>query len=394
MGEHIAGPRVTRRTMLKWSGAAGMLAVVGVDGCAPVATPGDGGSDANGLILKAGFTSRIIAQGGQLVPGTGHTFPIFPDGAATFVDAAVAGGWYYTVNHEIPFGAGGVSSIRFAPDGTITDAYPICEYTTLNCAGGRTPWGTWLTGEEFDGGRIWECDPTVPRSAIPRPAMGAFQHEAAAVANDDCVYLTEDKPNGAFYRFTPDTPGDLGSGVLEVATGTTNIGAVVWKQVPDVSAESGPTRNQVPGTLHFDGGEGIDTQNGLVWFTTKGDNRVWQYNTATQEITLRLQAGGSSILSGVDNLLVDRLGADGTLLVAEDGGDMQVVMIRPDNSLEAIVQVVGHAGSEITGPTFSPDGQRLYFSSQRGPVSNGLPVGFMGGVTYEITGPFDTLLGR
>ena len=110
-----------------------------IPSCAPVATPGDGGSDANGLILKAGFTSRIIAQGGQLVAGTGYTFPIFPDGAATFVDAAVAGGWYYTVNHEIPFGAGGVSSIRFAPDGTIADAYPICEYTSLNCADGRTP---------------------------------------------------------------------------------------------------------------------------------------------------------------------------------------------------------------------------------------------------------------
>ena len=395
MSGRTAGPVVSRRGLLKWSGAAGMLAVVGtVDACAPTTAPGTAGADANGLLLRPGFSSRIIAEGGSRVAGTGHTFPVFPDGAATFVDPAVPGGWYYTVNHEIPFGSGGVTSIRFAPDGTIVDAYPICEYTSLNCAGGRTPWGTWLTCEEFDGGRVWECDPTSPRSAVPRPALGAFQHEAAAVASDDRVYLTEDKPDGAFYRFTPDTPGDLSSGRLEVATGTTNVGVVAWAAVPDVSAESGPIRKQVPGTLRFDGGEGIDTRGDTVWFTTKGDNRVWQYDIATSTVSLRLQAAGDTILSGVDNLLVDRLGAGDTLLVAEDGGDMQVVMIRPDNTLEAVVQVIGHPGSEITGPTFSPDGQRLYFSSQRGPVSNGLPIAPMGGVTYEITGPFDQLLSR
>ena len=60
MGEHIAGPRVTRRTMLKWSGAAGMLAVVGVEGCAPVATPGDGGSDANGRQLIHRSNSCVV----------------------------------------------------------------------------------------------------------------------------------------------------------------------------------------------------------------------------------------------------------------------------------------------------------------------------------------------
>jgi len=391
----MLGPALTRRGLLKWSGAAGMLAIGGgLGACAPVTPTGTAGVDANGLVLRSGFSSRIIARGGQYVAGTGHQFPVFPDGAATFADPDVPGGWYYTVNHEIPFGSGGVSSIRFAPDGTIVDAYPICEYTSLNCAGGRTPWGTWLTCEEFDGGRVWECDPTVPRSAVPRPAMGAFQHEAAAVADDDRVYLTEDKPDGGFYRFTPDTPGDLSSGVLEIATGPAQLGPVTWARVPDVSAESGPTRRQVAGAIGFDGGEGIDTQGGLVWFTTKGDNRVWQYDTTSGSISLRLQAGGGSILSGVDNLLVDRASTGGTLLVAEDGGDMQIVMIRPDDTLEAIVQVAGHPGSEMTGPTFSPDGQRLYFSSQRGPVSDNGAVGVMGGVTYEVTGPFDALLGR
>jgi len=367
-----------------------MLALVGpLAACTPLTSPGAEGSDTNGLILGAGFTSRIIAQGGSLVPGTGHQYKIFPDGAATFADAATPGGWYYAVNHEIPGGAGGVSCLRFAPDGTIVDAYPIAEYTSLNCAGGRTPWGTWLTCEEFDGGRVFECDPAVPRSAIPRPAMGAFAHEAAAVAIDDCVYLTEDRPTGAFYRFTPDTPGDLSSGVLEVATGDGAPGTVAWKTVPDPLAQWVPCRNQVPGALQFRGGEGIDTIGNLVWFTTKGDNRVWQYDVTTSVVTLRLQAGGSSMLDGVDNLLADS--ESGALLIAEDGGNMQIVMIRPDNTLQEVVRIAGHEGSEVTGPTFSPDGQRLYFSSQRGPQA---PMGLVGGITYEVTGPFDALLGR
>jgi secreted PhoX family phosphatase len=57
----------------------------------------------------------------------------------------------------------------------------------------------------------------------------------------------------------------------------------------------------------------------------------------------------------------------------------------------AIAQCTGHVGSEITGPCFSPDGQRLYFSSQRGPTT---PLGLVAGITYEVSGPFDDLLGR
>lgn len=339
------------------------------------------------LMLTPGFSARIIARGGEDVAGTGYKFPIFPDGAATFADPAVAGGWYLVCNHEVP-GNGGVSSIRFAPDGTVVGAQGLLSGTSLNCAGGPTPWGTWLSCEEFDTGRVWECDPTGGAPSVARPAMGAFAHEAAAVAGDGRVYLTEDRPNGGLYRFTPRAPGDLSAGLLEIATGTAP-GPVAWVPVPDPDASSALTRLQVPATMRFDGGEGIDTLGDLVWFTTKGDNRVWEYSITAGTVSLRYQGGGASELSGVDNLWVDN--PSGALLVAEDGGDLQVVAIRPDNTTEVLVQAVGHGGSEITGPCFSPDGQRLYFSSQRGPV--GL-LGTAVGVTYEVTGPFDALLGR
>jgi hypothetical protein len=70
----------------------------------------------------------------------------------------------------------------------------------------------------------------------------------------------------------------------------------------------------------------------------------------------------------------------GDVIVAEDGGDLQLVLITPDRVVAPLLQVVGHEGSELAGPAFDPSGNRLYFSSQRG--------GRGPGITYEVTGPF------
>ena len=70
------------------------------------------------------------------------------------------------------------------------------------------------------------------------------------------------------------------------------------------------------------------------------------------------------VLTGVDNVVV---APNGDVLVAEDGGDMQLVAISPAGDVYPILQVIGHIGSEIAGPAFDPSGTRLYFSSQRGP---------------------------
>jgi secreted PhoX family phosphatase len=79
----------------------------------------------------------------------------------------------------------------------------------------------------------------------------------------------------------------------------------------------------------------------------------------------------------VDNVVVSR---SGDLYVAEDGADLQLCLITPDRIVAPFLQVLWQDGSELTGPAFSPDGQRLYFSSQRGGDGRGL--------TYEVTGPF------
>lgn len=357
--------------------------------CAPLG-PLPTEADENGVVLPEGFTSRIIARGGEEVASTGLQYRVFPDGAATFADAAVTRGWYLTVNHEIP-AVGGVTSIRFAPDGTITDAIAICSDTSLNCAGGATPWGTWLSGEEYDGGNIWECDPTGREPARRRTAMGTFKHEAACVAGDGRIYMTEDRSDGAFYRFTPSAPQDLSSGLLEVATGPDPQGPVGWAPVPEPNPTlfEIPTRDQLEDAIHYEGGEGLATDGGAVYFSTKGDDRIWAYDTVSSSVSLLYQGGGTSTLEGVDNLWFDT--ASRTLFIAEDGDDMEVVMLGPDNTAVAFARLPNQDQSEITGPCFSPDGQRLYFSSQRGPVG---ALGAIAGITYEVSGPFDEYLGR
>jgi Tol biopolymer transport system component len=75
--------------------------------------------------------------------------------------------------------------------------------------------------------------------------------------------------------------------------------------------------------------------------------------------------------------------AAGDVLGAEDNGDMQIVALNAEGLATPIVQVLNHPRSEVAGPSFSPDGKRLYFSSQRGATGQ-----LESGITYEITGPF------
>jgi secreted PhoX family phosphatase len=346
-----------------------------------------GDPDENGLRLPEGFTSRIVARSGMPVGSSGYLWHNAPDGAAVFTTSD--GGWIYVSNSETAaIAGGGASAVRFSATGEVVDAYRIVGETNLNCAGGATPWGTWLSCEETPTGLVFECDPLGERDAVARPAMGAFEHEAAAVdeANRH-VYLTEDVGDGRLYRFVYESAEDLGAGELQVAEvmGGGPEGAVEWRMVPDPGGATEETRYQVPSSTPFDGGEGIWNHQGRIYFTTKGDNRVWVYDTATSMLTILYDAATSStpILTGVDNLTVTPAG---DVLVAEDGGDMEIVALTAAGSVVSLVQVTGQDLSEVTGPNFGPSLQRLYFSSQRGP--DGRDILGRSGITYEVSGPF------
>jgi secreted PhoX family phosphatase len=328
--------------------------------------------DGNGLQLPAGFTSRVLARSGHPVGSTGYVWHDAPDGGACFPHAD---GWTYVSNSEVVPG-GGASALRFDAAGRVVGARRILSGTRANCAGGATPWGRWLSCEEVDRGWVWDCDPTGATGPVRRDAMGRFQHEAAAVDPDArVVYLTEDEPDGCFYRFRPTRWPDLTSGVLEVLLGDGG-----WARVPDPSAARLRTRHQVAGARRFTGGEGCWYARGTVWFTTKGDGRVWRYDVAERALSVAYDdAVPGAPLTHVDNVV----GSDvGELFVAEDGGDMQLCVISRGR-VAPFLRVTGHPESELTGPAFSPDGTRLLLSSQRGASGSS-----RGGVTYEVRGPF------
>lgn len=406
------------------------------------------GPDANGLYLPRGFTSRVIATAHEPVPladgaVSSYRWHRAPDGGAVIPQPD--GGWIYVSNSEIPIVAdefaatgtpeqGGASAIRFDAAGNVVDAYPILQGTNNNCAGGVTPWGTWLSCEENFLGFVYECDPTGVNAPVRLVAMGQFGHEAAAVDPlGKAIYLTEDAGDGAFYRFRPaywpdGGRPDLTVGVLEVAvvgddpplrrvhedeiraamdqlpgvdyddipwelvlppTEETAPGRVRWEVVPNPAGAPLGTRYQVPTAAIFKGGEGCWYDSGMVYFTCKGSNRVWGYDTQAGAIEVVYDAsrvGPGAPLTGVDNLVVHADSRD--LLVAEDGGNMELVLITHDRRVAPFLRYpVPH--SEIAGPAFDASGTRLYFASQgkRHTVdeATGRPVK---GQIFEVSGPF------
>ena len=142
----------------------------------------------------------------------------------------------------------------------------------------------------------------------------------------------------------------------------------------------------------FNGGEGIWHDGGVLYFTTKGDKRLWAYDarTAMLEVVFDHAVAPDASLDAVDNVTVS---AAGEIFVCEDGGNMEIGLITPRARGVAVPSLHrarapdrGTFKSEVCGVVFDPSGTRMYCTSQRAhPQSSSVPGP---GAVYEISGPF------
>ena len=305
--------------------------------------------------------------------------------------------------------------------------------TMRNCAGGPTPWNTWISCEECvqkaedtfetEHGYNFEV-PALARglvAPIPLKAMGRFNHEAVAVdARTGIVYQTEDRGDGLIYRFIPHRPGKLTEGgrlqALKIrdlkSTDTRNwrspletlfpwthdvipVGErlnVEWVDIENIESPKDDLRKQGyhnKGAARFARGEGMWYSDGVIFFacTNGGERRkgqIWRYIPSPHEGTsgeekdpgileLFIESKSSDLLENADNLTVAPWG---DLIVCEDGSTEQfLVGITPEGRLYRFARNAKNI-FEFAGSIFSPDGSTLFVNIQKP------------GITLAITGPW------
>jgi len=398
------------------------------------------------LELPKGFSYKIISKAGEKMDD-GLILPGKPDGMAAF--PGPNGTTILIRNHEVnpavnpSLGAFGkqnallTDAIRakmYDADtklkegttaaclgGTTTLVYDTKQHkvvrqflslagTLKNCAGGLTPWGSWITCEEItnrasktlaqDHGYNFEVpattEPTLTK-AVPLRAMGRFKHEAVAVdPKTGIVYQTEDQGDGLIYRFIPKVKGQLAKGgklqalvVRDMPSLDTRnweeqrvgVGAklpVQWLDMDDVESPKDDLRQRgfKQGAARFARGEGMWYSRNSIYFACtnggkKKDGQVWKLTGDALE--LFAEPNDEALCDNCDNLTVAPWG---DLILCEDGGNEQfLVGITPEGKFFKLGRNA-KSNSEFAGACFSPDGKTLFVNIQHA------------GLTLAVTGPW------
>lgn len=396
--------------------------------------------DPNGLLdLPKGFQYRAFSRTGDMM-NDGNPVPADHDGMAAFP------GPNNTVilvrNHELSpnetnkpgliappnkqydsNNRGGTTTLVVGPNRQLISHYASLAGTNRNCAGGPTPWGSWISCEETTEtptshpinlklhGYNFEVPANVTGLVDPVPliAMGRFNHEAIAVdPRTGIVYQTEDRGDSLFYRFIPNQPGNLkAGGVLQAlkiqgmpgvntsnkTTTTIAVGqsmAVEWVTIdnPNPPTDIVRVEGYSKGAARFTRGEGAWFGNNEVYFTctnggVAGTGQVWRYvpgQTPQQGGTIELfvEPNDPNILDAPDNIVV---APTGDLILCEDGPNTQyIVGVTPSGQLYQLARNALN-DSEFAGACFSPSGQTMFVNIQSP------------GITFAIWGPWPSKRG-
>ncbi|WP_417451219.1 alkaline phosphatase PhoX [Kordiimonas sp.] len=384
--------------------------------------------DPNGICdLPKGFSYKIISQAGEVMSG-GLEVPGYHDGMGAF--KGPNGETILVRNHETPLffpkdPPSPVPDMAYDPassGGTTTiwldDALNVIKHhlsltgTIRNCAGGITPWGTWVSCEEAGGsgwemgkrhGYAFEVNPLDPLKKIePIKAMGRFNHEAIAVDGNGTVYETEDDMNGCFYRYIPRVGGRLAEGgtlqALKFTDGRLHTTdepmqpgqpyACDWVTIDEPDPEDNTLRReaQSKGAAIFVRGEGIVTAPDGLYFTctqggAAGIGQVFKYipgdsADAGGQVMLVFEATTPGALEKPDNIVISPWG---DLIICEDCDltSQRLVGLTPEGKL---YHIAATDISEWAGACFSPDGKTLFANIQKDP-----------GRTVAIRGPWESL---
>jgi hypothetical protein len=348
--------------------------------------PGELSVHSNGMVLSSGLAVRRLATSGKAIEfangkRSALAFHHKPDGAAVF--AARQGGWVYVSNSELDNNEGGTGAIRFNKDGEMVDYYMILVNTTRNCNGGKTPWNTWLSCEEFGRGHVWETDPFTPiarggggrKTAIGDDAGGGTFE---AVAIDDrkspvTFYVTEDEERGALRQFTPRVLGSAGLYGKGATTAYLRIGNDYsvnsdGKGTGTFSWTADAEAGQESAMRHFPYAEGIVHVDGILYFTSKKTYSLFRLDLDAGTL-VRTDTRRGRFTQEPDGVIA--LGD--TLYFAEDGAlDNCGVTVRDGTGGYYTLLEDTTTRSETSGLAFSPDAKRFYLS-------------FMKGDLYEVT---------